>query len=324
MATLQPPVSRRSVLLGLGLGVPCSAVFLWLAVRKASLGEVWAGVRDADAGPLVGAVLVMALVYSTQAVRWREIASRRAPFLRFLSWIVSSVAINNVIPARVGDVLRARWIARDCGEPLGRGVAFVIVDRAFDVLGLGVLLAIGIPRVVTAAWAEKLAVAGFAAIVLVIGVLLASRTYTSRRARERRGRGRVRRLVRDTLDGLSEPFGPVRLVGLGGLSVLAWGLWGVAAILVGDAVGIELDLVDAVFVTAVVNLGVAIPSSPGFVGTYQWLCVSSLGVLSVGREQALSFAILLQASWYVPTTLVGAAALGWSFVHRARAPRASD
>ena len=43
------------------------------------------------------------------------------------------------------------------------------------------------------------------------------------------------------------------------MSVLAWGAWAVAAILVGRAVGVELSLVDAVFVTAALNLGVAIP-----------------------------------------------------------------
>ena len=47
------------------------------------------------------------------------------------------------------------------------------------------------------------------------------------------------------------------------------------------------------------------PAPPGFVGTYQWLAVSALGILDVPRDDALAFSILLQASWYVPTTLVG-------------------
>ena len=75
------------------------------------------------------------------------------------------------------------------------------------------------------------------------------------------------------------------------------------------AVGIELLLVEAVFVTAALNLGVAIPSSPGFVGTYQWLGVAALGVFGFSREAGLAFAIVMQAVWYVPTTLVGAVLL---------------
>ncbi len=74
-----------------------------------------------------------------------------------------------------------------------------------------------------------------------------------------------------------------------------------------SSLGIALSPVDAVFVTAVVNLGVAIPSSPGFVGTYQWLAVAALGVVGVDGDVAIAFALLMQAVWFVPTTLAGGA-----------------
>jgi hypothetical protein len=70
-------------------------------------------------------------------------------------------------------------------------------------------------------------------------------------------------------------------------------------------VGVELSLLEAFFVTSVINLGVAIPSSPGFIGTYQWLGVSALALFDIGTDAALAFAILMHAVWYVPTMLVG-------------------
>ena len=54
-----------------------------------------------------------------------------------------------------------------------------------------------------------------------------------------------------------------------------------------------------------INLGVVIPSSPGFIGTYQWLAVSALGVVGVDGEVAIAFSLLMQAVWFIPTTLVG-------------------
>ena len=81
--------------------------------------------------------------------------------------------------------------------------------------------------------------------------------------------------------------------------------------LVARSVGIDLAPLDAVFVASALALGVAIPSSPGYVGTYQWLGVASLGLLDVPVNEALAFSILMQASWYIPTTLVGGAILGW-------------
>jgi uncharacterized membrane protein YbhN (UPF0104 family) len=55
----------------------------------------------------------------------------------------------------------------------------------------------------------------------------------------------------------------------------------------------------------VVNLGSALPSSPGFVGTYQWLVVAALELFSVARSDAFAVSVLLHAAWYVPTTLAG-------------------
>jgi uncharacterized membrane protein YbhN (UPF0104 family) len=76
-------------------------------------------------------------------------------------------------------------------------------------------------------------------------------------------------------------------------------------------VGISPGFLALVFLTAVVNLGVSIPSSPGFVGTYQWLCVSTLSIFSVRRSDAFAFAVLLHAMSLIPVTLVGYAVLAW-------------
>ena len=121
------------------------------------------------------------------------------------------------------------------------------------------------------------------------------------------------------LEGLSDPVGRRRAGVLAGISLLAWGSWALGAWFVARAVGIELSPLEAVFVTSVVNLGVAIPSSPGFIGTYQWLGVSALALFDVGTEQALAFAILVQAAWYVPTTLVGGGLLVRRGLARVRA-----
>ena len=80
--------------------------------------------------------------------------------------------------------------------------------------------------------------------------------------------------------------------------------------LVARSLDVELSLADALFVTAVLNLGSAVPSSPGYVGTYEWLGVASLGLVGIDKEPALAFTILLHATWYLPTTLFGAVALG--------------
>jgi uncharacterized membrane protein YbhN (UPF0104 family) len=45
--------------------------------------------------------------------------------------------------------------------------------------------------------------------------------------------------------------------------------------------------------------------SPGFIGTYQWLAVSALGVVGVDGDVAIAFSLLMQAVWFIPTMVVG-------------------
>jgi glycosyltransferase 2 family protein len=147
--------------------------------------------------------------------------------------------------------------------------------------------------------------------------------YASSRSRERRERGRLRGIARDVVDTLAEPLGRRRFAGALGLGVLAWGTFVVVVWLVARSIGLELEPMECVFVTGVISLGVAIPSSPGFVGTYQWLAVASLGILDVARDDALAFSILLHASWYLPTTVVGVLLVLFR-LRLGRRPRSAD
>jgi uncharacterized protein (TIRG00374 family) len=224
--------------------------------------------------------------------------------------VVSSVACNNVLPARAGDLLRARWLGRRAALPAGRALATVVLDRTCDLLVLFAILLVTLPEVAGSGWSRRIAL-GTLVLLLTLAVLLVfARAYTRKHTRARlASRSLARRILRDIADGLAEPMGRRRLAAAIALSGIAWAAFACAALGVARSVGVHLDVVDALFATAVINLGVAIPSSPGFVGTYQWLGVAALSHAGVDRSSALAFAILLQAIWFVPTTLLGGVVL---------------
>jgi hypothetical protein len=319
--------SSRRALVGLAVGVPISAAFLWLAVRNADLAAVRRALEDAEAGLVALAVVAMAGVYGFQALRWRKIAgSPQVRLARFYEMVVSGVACNNVLPARLGDLLRARWLGLEARMSAGRGLGTVVLDRGCDVAALLLLLVVGLAAVASSEWLVRIAVVAAAGLCALGVVLLFARVYTGRHERERRSRGLLRRVLRDTAEALAEPIGLRRPAVWVALSLGAWTTWALGAILVARSLGLELGLLEAMFVAAVMNLGVAIPSSPGFVGTYEWLGVASLGLLGIASEEALAFSILLHACWYVPTTLAGGTALGVRAlvrVRRARTARAA-
>lgn len=311
---------RRSVLVGLLVGIPLSAIFLVLALRNVDLDRVRDTLADARVGLVLAGVAAIACVYALQATRWRTIANvPSVPLPRYVAMVVSGVACNNVLPGRLGDIFRARWLSVAGGIPGGRSFASVVLDRVADVSTLVLFLLLSLWFVTDADWLRWLVAGGVLLLGLTAGLLVFARSYTARRTRERRQRrGLLRRLARDTAEGLAEPLGRRRTSIAAATSIAAWAAWAASAVLVARAVGIELSPTDALFTTAALNLGVAIPSSPGFIGTYQWLAVSALGLLDVSREDALAFAILMHAAWYVPTTLVGGGLLMVGGVRRLR------
>jgi uncharacterized protein (TIRG00374 family) len=297
---------RRAVWIALLIGIPLSVVLLWLAARNADLDEVADALRSADLLLLVPAIAVFLAVFVLQGIRWHGIVGTGEPGgPRCVELVLAGVACNNVLPGRLGDLFRAREIAVEARLPSGRGLATVVLDRSFDVVALVLFLAVSLPTVVSESWLLRIAAGAAFLVVGIAAGLLFARRYTRARTRGRRDRGVVRRLLRDLLEGLATPLGRRRIGVAFALSLAVWASWAVGAALVARSLGIELTVLDAVFVTAVICLGAAIPSSPGFVGTFQWLAVQSLAVLGVGNEEGLAFSILAHASWYVPTTLAG-------------------
>jgi uncharacterized protein (TIRG00374 family) len=298
---------RVRVIAFVAVGIVSSALFLWLVLREADLDAVWRALRAADSSEILLAALVMQAVYVAQAARWRLIAGTPQLSLPgFYALVLGGIGANNVLPLRIGDLLRGRWLASRTGIPTGTALGSVFRDRACDVLVLVVALVVSIALVGDAAWVARIMLGGLVLVAVLAIFLLAAVVYTRTRPRVRlTARGRIRRFARDTIDEVASPIGRRRLAWALVLSCCAWGAWALAAALVASSLGIHLSVAEAVFVTAVVNLGVAIPSSPGFVGTYQWLAVAALGVVGVDGDVAIAFALLMQAVWFIPTTLAG-------------------
>jgi uncharacterized membrane protein YbhN (UPF0104 family) len=216
-----------------------------------------------------------------------------------------------VLPGRVGDLLRAHWLSRRTGTPRSRTLATVVVDRACDVFVLLALLIATYPFTPRRTWIDRVYVASLVVTAILAAGLVATRLYVAHRARDGRTLPLSVRLswpgrqLSGLIRGTAAVVGPGDLAAAVALSAAAWVLWAAGLWLVADALGIDLALWQAAFMTGLVNLGTAVPSSPGFVGTYQWLCVSGLGLFDIGASQAFAFSLVLQAAWFVPTTAVG-------------------
>src|SRR5262245_4590909 len=160
---------RRATLLGLVVGVRVSLLFLWLACPKSDVDAVSDAARDADLGLLLLAVPAIALVYVFQAARWRRIADSEHPALGvFFEMVVGAVACNNVLPGRLGEFFRARWLGVAAPMFYGRALGTVGLDRGSDLLTLFLFLVVSLPFVASATWVGEIVAGGAVPVALLI------------------------------------------------------------------------------------------------------------------------------------------------------------
>ena len=98
-------------------------------------------------------------------------------------------------------------------------------------------------------------------------------------------------------------------------SIVLWGVISVVPLYVGmESVGIDLGspmrMLAASYVgLAAVGLGVAVPSAPGFDGTYHLACKAALEVFGVPDSRAFAMAVVTHATFWATVTLLGLAML---------------
>jgi glycosyltransferase 2 family protein len=210
---------------------------------------------------------------------------------------------NNALPARAGDVLKAVLTAPRVGAPRTQMFGTVVAERLLDVAALALLFAalvttlrlpLGVPGWVVFAIGAGLLVAAAAAVWVGRG------TTAGRRARA----------VAGALLTPTRRLWSVTGAALLGISLAVWLLEGSVYAVLGPAAGIDLSLLDGLYVMALANLVALVPAAPGYVGTFDAAVV--LGVRLVGggaRAAALGYVVLVRFVLFVPITVVGLVAL---------------
>jgi glycosyltransferase 2 family protein len=311
-------ISTRTVVVGLAVGLPLSALFLWLAIRGVSFDEVWDALAGANPWLVVLAIPFLLAIILFQGLRWRALIGDGARLPRrtyvALSWF--GLGVSNVVPGRPGDIVRGVWFSRITRMQVARSLASVGVDRAFDVITLVVIVLVCLPFVARPDWLTALAVVGGIIAIVLLVVLITAWWAAHRSVRAREwldmpdDAGWLRRQATALVRGMATMDHPAQVVRVTAWSFATWVSWTAGAWLIAAALGLGITAGGALFLCGVMGLGAAIPSSPGQIGTFQWLAVVAMAVLDVGRADALAFSVLLQLVVLLPV-IIGTPMAAW-------------
>lgn len=308
---------RRIAIALVGLGV--SALAVWLAIRGVDLGRTAQVLGRVTPGPLAIASLALVVQLLVRSARWSRLlpAGQRGsvPARRLVPVVLVGYLGNTVLPARLGDPVRALLVGRREAIPASGALGSVVLERAIDTLTLALLV---FPAAALSGAPDWLTRAAALAAALATTVLIAAQTrlpggLIRHLRRSKRGPRLTPWLDRaDHFAAAMDSAGRRRAVlSAVGLSLLAWLLDGTIYWAAARSLGIELQPAGAMLVSAITVLGTAIPSAPGYVGTFE-LAASTIAVgLGVAPAAALAFAILVHALTTLPLALGGVAALAW-------------
>ncbi len=308
--------------IGILLSLACLGWLIYVCAKD------WADLRAAlarvDYWLVIVATLLNLASVPLRTVRWRLMfhAPHIPPFGRLTAALLIGQAVNVLSPARLGDLARAT-LADTGGTAYALGTLMVelILDLLMLVASVLFLLLVGLERSVATlpAWwrgsEQALLVAGGAALAATAVVVIGRRrlAHVLERLAARWRHPAIQRVVTwakqlllslDTL-GQTSRLLPVLLC-----SVLIWILYGAVNYTLLGAVGERPSVLAAIFLLIVLQIGVAVPSSPGRIGVFHYLCVQALIVFGIGGANALSYAFILHLISVILPVAMGAA-LAW-------------
>lgn len=306
----------------ISLAIIVSAVSMYLALRNVNLDEVGNAFSRADLGYVAVALLTVAINTFGKAIRWRVLAGalgQRTNILKLTGILLIGQMFNLLFPARIGDVSRSMMLGRT-GSERSFALGTVIVEKIIDLVCYGAVFVWLLLLMPLPGWASDPAAAliGVAVLVLLLTVLI---------TRERKWLLKV--FDRATLrlpEQLRKPVINYAHAGLSSVqvlenrpdslkllfwSVLVWGTGILTNYLVLLALRVDLPLAASLLVMVLLQAGLTIPSIPGRIGLFEYLCVLALGVFGVEQAVAFSYGILLHMIVLLPTTIIAATYLGF-------------
>jgi uncharacterized protein (TIRG00374 family) len=293
---------------------------LYLAFRGVEWDLLWGHVSSAKIEYLIGAVLLTIASYWLRAARWPLLFPTVAlPLISSWKVLVLGFFMNNILPARAGELIRAHLGAKVLGSARTLVLATIASERLADGLTISLffVLIIGLfgRGNLDPAIADNLMYVSYLFAAVAFGVIL----VLSLRDRvvgilnalsnriDRKSSTYAFSRIQIFIDGLSPLRKPARAWRIAAWSVVIWGVELVAFAAVSKSFGGNLALSGTVLFLVAVNFSSLIPAAPGGFGVIELIAKSVLVSAGVASpELALSMVLAQHVIQYAVIGIPGA------------------
>ena len=298
------------------LGVIIGGVSLYLALRNVSFQEFTKALIDADYSYLAWALVSVAMNTLAKSTRWQVLLGKQGSGVSLrqnIMVLLAGQALNTLYPARIGDLTRAYLIGN-----LGPGKVFVlgtiILEKLLDMLLYTLLFLLLLLLLPLPDWINKsvYSVTSITLVGLLLVFIVSYRVESFVQLFEKliaRFPGKMAERAMDWIRSGLASFAVFKeqgeLVKLAGWSVIVWATAILTNHLTLLALNIQLPITASILVLVVLQVSLSLPSIPGRIGVFEYLCVLSLAVFGIGQASAFTYGILLHIVALLPSTLLG-------------------
>jgi uncharacterized protein (TIRG00374 family) len=298
------------------LGIVVTLVSLALALQQVDGARIISVLRNVEY-PLLGLAFGLVMISTASSVaRWQLLLQMRSDSfgLLFRAFMIAHV-LNAVYPAKLGTLVRAHLAGEMTAVDKTFALGTVFAEKVLDGIAALSLFLLLLPVIPRPTWLYRPAVVSAAVLVptlLVLVVLIHWRQRLRYDVIEKRfpllQRGWRRTLWTHLAQGFKWLSGlesrGVRW-SITFLTLIMWGSGWFINQLALWALSIDVPWVVALLLLVVLRLGTGVPSAPGNIGVFHYLCILTLGLFDVEPSLAFSYGVVLHLLVMILPTFVG-------------------
>jgi glycosyltransferase 2 family protein len=292
-----------------------AAFFLYLAVRRVNWAETLATLRQGNLALLALVMLVFTLSCLMRGLRWRVLlsAEKKLPLPMVFFSMMAGYLGNAYLPARAGEIIRSVMVGDRGGISKSFVLATALTERIADAVILVAVSAAALASMGSLP-PEMIQAMRIMAVLGVIGAILVFLApHLGGLIHAIIQRLPLSPALREKLDGMAGSFltgagalqHPLRLAQFAGLSAILWSSDTLVGVLLARAFGLTLNPAQVFVLLAALGIASAIPSTPGYVGVFQFVAIAVLVPFGLSDSQAIAYILAFQGMQYLGITFWG-------------------
>jgi len=302
------------------IGCVISGLFLWFIAANIKWDETLNTLKNIHPWSLIGLSSLLVLFFWLKAVRWGYILQ---PIINKKAWqlfpvMMAGVMLNAAFSVLVGEILRSVMLGKQFHISKSSTLATIFIERLFDVFTLLMFLALAVIFTALEYPTVRIVILfGISMLIALIILLVVVWQAPSLKILDYMTRWmppKIREIglkrIKLAIEGLASFTNPTLMMNISFYSFLMWIAMCFANYFAISSVGINVPFSATIFVVVINAFALILPSSPGYLGIFEFGYIIGLESYGINASDALAAAIVYHVIYLFTVAIIGCPSWG--------------